>query len=130
MGKPDEVKKKKQDARGADRHNLAKPDVDAAKWARSLTTKRVADLFKTEKGLPGHWKQIQQEVDRGNKYFQESGKTSKAGKVLCKFIADAIVKAAEKADFDFPLQQLKFTSDMSWLKISKEGKRLLIKSRP
>lgn len=142
MAKTPELRAAKGGAKQADRHNLGDPVADAAKWARGLTTKRVADLFKTEKGLDGHWKQVQQEVTRGNKHFfasktspggfTDGGKTSAEGKKLIAFIADAIVSAAKSksVDFDFPLQKMQFTSDMAWLKIERVDGKLKVKSTP
>lgn len=142
MTKSPEMRAAKGDAKQADRHNLGDPVADATKWARSLTTKRVADLFKTEKGLDGHWKQVQQEVTRGNKHFfatktspggyTDGGKTSAEGKKIVAFIADAIVAAAKSksVDFDFPLQQMQFNSDVAWLKLERVGGQVKVKSTP
>jgi hypothetical protein len=123
-----------------DRHLPTMPSTDAALWARSLTTTRVADLFLTLKGLPGHWMQIQLSINAGNKYFfqttqfgqgrNDGGRTTEEGKQLIKWIADAIIGAAEDAPFDFPLMQMKFTDDLRWLKILKKNGRLVIASRP
>ncbi len=131
MVKPNEVKgQTKTDAKAADRHAPVRPDADAALWARTLTTKRVSELFKTLPGLDGHWKQVQAEVNAGNKYFTENSKTTEEGKKLIKFIGDAVVKAAESAKFDFPAQQLKFTNDTGWLKIERAAGKVNVKSRP
>ena len=105
MAKTPEIRAAKGDAKEADRHNLGDPVADAAKWVRGLTTKRVSDLFKTEKGLEGHWKQVQQEVTRGNKHFFAT-------------------------KIDFPLQEMKFTSDMAWLKLEKASGKVKVKSTP
>lgn len=124
----------KEQAREADRHNLVRPDVNGALWARGLTTKRVADLFRTLPGLPGHWMQLQNEVNAGNRYFyggiQNGSVTTDEGKALIRWIADAVVSAAEKASFDFPLQQLRFTADMGWLKLQRVSGRVMVFSRP
>ncbi|UPH72123.1 hypothetical protein LGT41_0004680 [Abyssibius alkaniclasticus] len=140
MAKTPEIRAAKGDAKEADRHNLGDPVADAAKWVRGLTTKRVSDLFKTEKGLEGHWKQVQQEVTRGNKHFfatktlpggfTDGGKTSPEGKKMIAFIADAIVGAAKGSKIDFPLQEMKFTSDMAWLKLEKASGKVKVKSTP
>ena len=142
MAKTPEIRAAKGDAKTADRHNLGDPVADAAKWARGLTTKRVADLFKTERGLDGHCKQIQQEVTRGNKHFfatktapggyTDGGKTSAEGKKIIAFIADAIVAAAQAktVNFDFSLRQMQFNPDMAWLKIERVGGQLKVKSTP
>jgi hypothetical protein len=130
MAKPDSLKDQKAAGKSADRHNIAAPAADRNAWARGLTTKRVADLFKTLPGLDGHWTQLQNEVNRGNNNFVGAdGKTDADGKKIIKFISDAVIKAADDADFDFPMQQLKFTKDMGWLKILREGGKLKVKSR-
>ena len=103
-----------------------------ALWARSLTTQRVADLFRTLPGLPGHWMQLQMQVNAGNHHFcggQTGHQTTEEGKVLIRWIADAVIKAAER-QFDFNLQQLRFTADMGWLKLHRVGGRVLVLSRP
>lgn len=51
------------------RHNPVMPANAAGLWARGLTTTRVADLFRTLPGLPGHWMQLQGAVDAGNDGF-------------------------------------------------------------
>ncbi|MBR7965357.1 MULTISPECIES: peptide ABC transporter ATPase [Burkholderia] len=134
MTKPDSLKGDiKGQAQVADRHNLERPDGDSALWARSLTTQRVADLFRTLPGLPGHWMQLQMQVNAGNRHFcggQTGHQTTEEGKVLIRWIADAVIKAAERATFDFNLQQLRFTDDMGWLKLHRVGGRVLVLSRP
>lgn len=130
MPKTQDLKAQKSAAKAADRHNITSPAADAAAWARALTTKRVADLFKTERGLDGHWRQIQQEINRGNNHFVENNRTTDVGKKLIRFIADAIEKAAKAAKFDFPEQQLKFTADTGWLKISRQNGKVNVRSRP
>ncbi|MDR8728529.1 hypothetical protein FEQ05_02866 [Burkholderia pseudomultivorans] len=134
MTKPDVLKGDiKSQAQEADRHNLARPAVNGALWARGLTTQRVADLFRTLPGLPGHWMQLQNEVNAGNRYFygvQNGHQTTEEGKALIRWIADAVVSAAGQAGFDFPLQQLRFTADTGWLKLYRVGGRVLVLSRP
>ncbi len=130
MAKPDSVKDQKHDAKEADRHNITVPAADRDKWARTVTTQRVSDLFKTLQGLDGHWIQLQQEINRGNNNFVANGKTDDEGKKLIKFISEAVEKAAKAASFDFPEHQLKFTADMGWLKISRAGGQVKVKSRP
>lgn len=130
VSKTPELKDNKTEAKEADRHAIAAPSVDRAKWARSLTTQRVSDLFKTLPGLDGHWTQLQGEVNRGNNNFVVNSKTDDEGKKLIKFIGDAVVAAAKAAKFDFPQHDLKFTNDMGWLKISRANGQVIIKSRP
>lgn len=134
MTKPDSLKGEvKAQAQQADRHNLARPNVNGALWARGLTTQRVADLFRTLPGLPGHWMQLQNEVNAGNRYFygvQNGHQTTDEGKALIRWIADAVVGAAQKAGFDFPLQQLRFTADTGWLKLQRVSGRVMVLSRP
>jgi hypothetical protein len=100
----------------------------------------VADLFRTLPGLPGHWLQLQGAVNAGNRYFfnttqfgggrNDGGKTSEEGKELITWIANAVIAAAEAATFDFPMQQLQFTRDTGWLKLSRLGGRVIVHSRP
>lgn len=130
----------KHDARAEDRHNPTMPNTAAGLWARGLTTTRVADLFRTLPGLPGHWIQLQAAVNAGNNHFfatthfgggfNDGGKTSEEGKQLITWIANAVIKAAEAARFDFPLQQLSFTRDMGWLKLMRVNGRVMVVSRP
>lgn len=72
-------------AQHADCHNLARPAASGALWTRGLTTQRVADLFRTLPGLPGHWMQLQNEVNAGSRYFygvQNGSVTTAEGKAL------------------------------------------------
>lgn len=141
MPKPQNLKgQTKHDAIAGDRHNPTMPQNSAERWARELTTTRVADLFRTERGLPGHWEQIQAAVNAGNHHFynrtdfgggfNDGGKTSNEGRMLIKWIADAVIASANAANFDFPMMQLKFTTDTGWLKISRVRGRVIINSRP
>ena len=131
----------KHQALGADRHAPTMPNDEAGSWARELTTTRVSVLFRTLPGLDGHWTQIQGLVNAGNSYFftktyftdnisNDGGATSEEGKELIKWIANAVISAAEASPFDFPLKQLEFTRDLAWLKIQKTGGRLIIWSSP
>jgi len=47
-----------------DRHHIPNPFFDLGGWYRSLIIGRIPDLFKTEKGLSGHWNQVCQEINR------------------------------------------------------------------
>lgn len=138
--KPDILKGAiKHGAITADRHNLH-PDEDAAIWARTLTTQRVSNLFRTLDGLNGHWMQLQDAINTGNNHFfrrtdfekgiNDGGKTSEEGKILIKWISDAVIAAAKQATFDFPELQLKFTKDMVWLKLYRRNGNVTVKSRP
>jgi hypothetical protein len=130
----------KHGAINEDRHNPTMPAVSAELWARGLTTTRVADLFRTEPGLGGHWVQLQGAVNAGNNHFfvvtqfglgfHNGGRTSDLGKTLITWISDAVIAAAEVATFDFTMLQLRFTSDMGWLKLSRENGRVIVTSRP
>ncbi|HDR9484524.1 MULTISPECIES: hypothetical protein [Burkholderia] len=134
MSKDDSLRGQiKEQAQAADRHNLARPAANGALWARGLTTQRVADLFRTLQGLPGHWMQLQNEVNAGNRYFygvQNGSVTTEEGKALIRWIAKAVVSAAGEAQFDFPLQQLRFTADMGWLKLQRVQGRVMVFSQP
>lgn len=127
-----ELRNEKHEAKKADRHNIISPaeEADRARWARTITTLRVSDLFKTLNGLNGHWMQIQNEINRGNSRFVVRGVTGEEDKNYVRFISDAVVSAANDAGFDFPLMQLKFASDMGWLKIDRVNGRVTVWSRP
>jgi hypothetical protein len=113
------LKQEKHTAKVANRHIIARPQDNAPEWARTITTLRVPDLFTTADGLPGHWQQIQQEVNSGIKQFTANGKTTEEGKKLLRYIGDAIIKAAGDAQFDFQGQKMILADDMGWLKISR-----------
>ncbi len=140
QSKNNELRQAKEAAREGDRHNIVPPTQDSATWARTLSTQRVADLFKTPDGLDGHWQQIQQEVNAGNHHFfrvqdmgqgyNDGGATSIEGKTYIAWIAKAIIKAAEDAKFDFELKKMKFTSDMAWLKLSRQNGKVIVHSSP
>ena len=127
-----ELRNAKHEAKKANRHNIISPaeEINRARWARAITTLRVSDLFKTLKGLDGHWMQVQNEINRANGKFIIHGTMNEEDKNYIRFISDAVVNAASDATFDFPLMQLKFASDMGWLKISRVDGRLEIWSRP
>jgi hypothetical protein len=130
----------KHGARNEDRHLPTQPQDAPWIWARGLTTTRVADLFRTQAGLAGHWQQLQVHVNAGNNYFftttrfgegyNDGGKTSEEGKTLMRWIADAIIAAAKEADFDFTIQQLQFTRDMGWLKLLRADGQVVVHSKP
>ncbi|MCA8205879.1 hypothetical protein [Burkholderia vietnamiensis] len=62
--------------------------------------------------------------------MQNGHQTTDEGKELIRWIADAVVSAAQKASFDFPLQQLRFTADTGWLKLQRVSGRVMVMSRP
>lgn len=141
MPKPSNLKGQiKHAAIAENRHNPTMPANAAELWARGLTTTRVADLFRTLPGLPGHWIQFQGAVNAGNNHFftttnfgggrNDGGRTSEEGKTLITWIANAVIAAAEAATFDFPMQQLQFTRDTGWLKLSRVNGRVIVHSRP
>jgi hypothetical protein len=141
MHKPAGLKgQTKHDAIAEDRHNPTMPPNDPLLWARGLTTTRVADLFRTLPGLPGHWLQLQGAVNAGNNFFytttnfggglNDGGRTSEQGKHLINWIALAVIAAAKAATFDFPMQQLQFTKDTGWLKLSRVNGKVIVHSSP
>ncbi|WP_175769443.1 PAAR-like protein [Burkholderia cenocepacia] len=130
--KPDSLKGPiKGHAQAENRHNLTRPEVNGPLWGRGVTTQRVADLFRTREGLAGHWTQLQNEVNAGVKQFyrREFG-TSEEGKIMFRWISDAVVSAAKKTRFDFPRLELRFSPDMGWLKIERLNGFLNVSSRP
>ena len=130
-GKPDDIGKSKHRGKDGDRHNIPNPGQDDAEaandWARVLTTKRCADLFKTAQGLPGHVQQIQQEVSRASRAGTFD---SPHGKKVAQYIGNSIESAAKSARFDFAEFEIKFPNKMGYLKISKSGKKVNVRSRP
>lgn len=82
----------KHDAIAENRHHPTMPANAAGLWARGLTTTRVADLFRTLPGLPGHWIELQGAVNAGNNHFytvtdfgggfNDGGQTSQEGRAL------------------------------------------------
>ena len=130
----------KHAAKAGDRHAPTMPNHNADLWVRELTSNRVSDLFRTLGGLPGHWQQIQGVVNAGNNHFfrttqygggfNDGGRTSEHGKILIKWISDAIISAAKAANFDFQLMQLSFTQDTAWLKIRRVSGKVIVVSSP
>jgi hypothetical protein len=125
-----DLKNARHPASAADRHQLPDPAQDLPQWGRALTTQRVADLFKTRQGLPGHLRQIQQEVNRALPVVSRNGRTSPQGKEVFGFIAQGMLKAAEAASFDFGEQTLTFSPDMAALKFSRVNGRVVVRSTP
>ena len=58
------TKERTQKAQVGDRHAITHPFFDLGGWYKTFMTARIDDLYKTDKGFPGHARQIQQELDR------------------------------------------------------------------
>lgn len=112
----------------ADRHRLPAPQIFAQEWAAGLVKTRVSDLFSSLGGLPGHFIQIQTEVNRtrNGDFFVRNQQTTEKGKELYTLIGNSIISAAESANFNFNEKVLEFPGDFPWLKISKANMILKI----
>ncbi|MBO1359024.1 hypothetical protein J2D73_04315 [Acetobacter sacchari] len=138
--KPDSVRAARHEASSGDRHLPTAVEQNSGLWARELSTLRIADLFLTARGLPGHWTQIQMQIRAGNNFFfrtenygngfNDGGKTTSEGRELFAYIADSIVRAAMNADFDFGEQRMEFPPDCAFLKMSRINGVVKVSSTP
>ena len=116
-----------------DRHAVTDPYIDAAIWTKTITSKRVNDLFKTAPGLAGHVTAIQVEVNRlisdRNRAAKLEGTT---GDVVVSYIAaiatvrKALIASAKKATFDFAKFPVKFAPLGSDLYLERAGGKLKV----
>jgi hypothetical protein len=100
-----------------DRHGITDPYTDAGRWAQSVIKGRVAELFLTSAGLPGHVTQIQQEISRlvSSKHVATKMEGRMGDEVMeyimaVESVKSAIVSAAKAATFDFNKFKLDFGS--------------------
>jgi hypothetical protein len=106
---------KRQKEIADDRHAIRSPrnGVGAAMiWENTLMKERVATLFLTEAGFPGHLIALQNEVSRGKIAEGDNGTYVTALIQIHTRIYDAVIKVAKNATFkpkgcklDFPLIQ-------------------------
>ncbi len=89
-----------------ERHNIIHPSEDLNRWVATLKSERISDLFKTLPGLPGHVQAVQNEVSRLVN-LDEFSNTQEAFQAV-EDIKKSIAAAANKATFDFPIQELNF----------------------
>lgn len=86
-----------------ERHTIRNPhgphprDMDV--WANTLVKTRIPDLYRTLIGVPGHAKQIENEIKRLSK-FQEgaSGEIATKAIEISKFIRHSLNKAKKDAE--------------------------------
>jgi hypothetical protein len=116
-----------------DRHNVTDPYIDAAVWTKTITSKRVNELFKTSGGLAGHVTAIQLEVNRLNSDRNRAAKlegTSGATVVsyinAIKTVRNALVASAKNAKFDFAKFGVKFAPLGSDLYLERVGGKLKV----
>jgi hypothetical protein len=85
-----------------DRHNITNPQADSTRWLNTMKQTRVAELFLTAQGLPGHVRQVQQEINRVNTNLNgKSGAEVTAYTNALKKLRTAIIASAKGAKFDF-----------------------------
>ena len=94
-----------------DRHNPPHPYMDLGGWYKTVMTERIADLFRTPGGLPGHVIAVQQELTRLSSLIDDkvfgtyTGDAVKMEEMIWKLI----VKTALAANFDFGKQTFEFS---------------------
>ena len=113
-----------------DRHNITHPHKNATRWLNTMKSKRVAELFRTSGGLPGHITQVQQEINRVNSELNgKSGNEVTAYIAALKQIRAAIITSAKGAPFDFNKFGIKFSPLGSDLYLERHNGQLLVDGR-
>lgn len=112
-----------------DRHNIGDPfgpgAKDIEKLANTLCKTRIPDLFRTAPGLPGHVRQIQQELNRLRRIEGESGEKVARAIEASKLIRGALkkAKAATATPCPWQLRHSLSSSERHDENLTKEGPR-------
>lgn len=132
LGKTPNTPTKKLAKMAGDRHRIPDPKLFPDMWLEVLIQTRVVELFKTLPGLRGHWEQVQALVNsaKGSMHFYDNYQTTDLGKEKFGDLAVAIINVAADAGFDFPVQELRFTHDLAYLRLSKTKVQLKVHSKP
>lgn len=85
----------------SDRHNIVSPKKNPNRWLRTMKRTRVAELFKTSRGLNGHRIQIQQEINRFKGYNPSNLNRWSRGVNTLKELKLSLISSARNARFDF-----------------------------
>ena len=109
----------------ANKHYIPGPDVFPRHWHAAVEL-RVAELFKTKGGIPGHWEQIQMEVNRTRSSLMmvRNDLATEMGKKIYRRLGYSIISSAKDANFDFSEKTLQFPGQFNWLTISKKNMTL------
>ncbi len=113
------------------RHNISDPHKDATRWLNTMKQTRVAELFRTSQGLPGHVQQIQNEINRvKNNLNGKTGKEVTEYTAALKALRNAIVASSKGATFDFNKFEIQFSPLGSDLYLARQNNRLQVDGRP
>ena len=114
-----------------DRHGITDPYTDPSQWSESLKKTRIAELFKTVGGLPGHVTQLQQEISRvvsdKNRTTKLEGRTGDDVAdllVAIEAVKSSIVAAAKATAFDFEKISFSFAPFAGDLYLKRTGGKL------
>ena len=96
-----------------------------------MKQKRVAELFRTPQGLPGHVQQIQNEINRvKNNLNGKTGIEVSEYTAALKSLKNAIIASSKGAKFDFNKFGIQFSPLESDLYLARQNGRLLVDGRP
>lgn len=113
------------------RHNITNPHQDATRWLNTMKRTRVAELFRTEQGLPGHVQQIQNEINRvKNNLNGKTGKEVTEYTAALKSLKNSIVASSKGAKFNFNKFGIQFSPLESDLYLARQNGKLLVDGRP
>lgn len=112
-------------AKVGDRHAIPHPYMDLGGWFKTLMTGRVADLYKTAGGFPGHALQVQQEITRLADCIDDGNFKGQALTTAMEYetrVYDFIDKEADTVSFDLPKYIFRFSGGKT-LKVERVGGR-------
>ena len=121
--------------RHGNRHNIANPRNKPNRWLRTMKRTRVAELFRTRPGLPGHVQAIQNEINRFNGYNPEKLNRWSRGVNVLKELKLSLISSAKGARFDFDrisfdFSNKKFGGAVSDLHLKRKNGILYVNGRP
>jgi hypothetical protein len=114
-----------------DRHNIVNPTANPNRWLETMKRTRVNDLFLTQQGLPGHVRQIQQEINRlTNGTNGLTGAQIVRRKTVLDNLRNSIISSARNSRFDFDKFGIGFHPITSDLYLQRRGNRLWVNGQP
>ena len=100
-----------------EKHTIRDPwgpgKFDMEIWANTLAKTRIADLFRTTAGVPGHAYQIQTELNRLAKIEGKPGDDVQRAIDISRFLRNALVNAKEahRKKYLCPLRRHSYRND-------------------
>ncbi len=106
-----------------DRHAIPHPYMDLGGWFKTLMTGRIADLYKTAPGFPGHALQVQQEITRLADCIDDGNFKGQPLTTALEYeqrVHDFIDKGADSVSFDLVKYIFTFSGSKT-LKVERTG---------